>query len=391
MEVVAGQRLDAFMQKRIFGPLRMVDTGFEVPLEKWDRLAAMYRRFEVEIKSGEEAKVEEAKAEEAKPEEARPDEAKPEEAKPDVESKGAEEAKPEPSAEGEQAEQEEKVVYELKRLDSPGAEKNEWMAGNASPILSGGGSVDAMTGGLVSTAADYARFCCMLLRKGELDGVRVLSPAMVEMLSSNQLPRATGGRDGECWAFGTAGVGFGLLGSVTVAHPDLDEALRPNEYGWGGMAGTAWTNDPAEDFFLLSFSLVAFDLSTEEELRAGVRAAIARFDQRKEERLKRQERALQERLKREQRRLERLQQQTSKYKAVEGVADQMMTTPSKNSPPSASARVQKSMQKIQTPPAKKSPQQSPTKRQRVASPAKVGSPAPGSLGRGRPPSIASSP
>lgn len=34
--------------RRVLGPLGMVDTGFEVPREKWDRVAGMYRRFEVE-------------------------------------------------------------------------------------------------------------------------------------------------------------------------------------------------------------------------------------------------------------------------------------------------------------------------------------------------------
>jgi len=100
-------------------------------------------------------------------------------------------------------------------------------------------------------------------------------PETVDFLCSNQLPRASG-RD-ETWAFGTPGVGFGPVGSVSVSHPLLDQALRPGEYGWGGMAGTAWTNDPQEDFVLLSFSLVAFDLSTEEVLRAGVRKAISEF------------------------------------------------------------------------------------------------------------------
>jgi len=167
----------------------------------------------------------------------------------------------------------------LKRLDEPELSKNEWIEGNQSPILAGGGSVDSMTGGIVSTAADYARFCLMLLGNGELGGARVLQPATVEMLTTNQLPAATGSQD--CWTFGAPGTGFGLVGSVSVAHPELDAALRPGEYGWGGMAGTAWTNDPAEDFMLLSFSLVAFDVTSEEELRAGVRAAIAAFDETK--------------------------------------------------------------------------------------------------------------
>jgi CubicO group peptidase (beta-lactamase class C family) len=38
VEVVSGQRFDQFLQQRIFGPLRMVDTGFTVPPEKLDRL-----------------------------------------------------------------------------------------------------------------------------------------------------------------------------------------------------------------------------------------------------------------------------------------------------------------------------------------------------------------
>jgi CubicO group peptidase (beta-lactamase class C family) len=48
-------------------------------------------------------------------------------------------------------------------------------------FLSGGG-------GLVSTAADYARFCQMLLNGGELDGVRVLGRATVALMLADHLP-----------------------------------------------------------------------------------------------------------------------------------------------------------------------------------------------------------
>ncbi|CAE7649050.1 unnamed protein product [Symbiodinium sp. CCMP2592] len=216
IEVVTRTRLDIFVEERITQPLGMVDSGFQIPRDKWHRTAAMYRLHE---QDGQKPK--------------------------------------------------------LVRIDAPSVDCNEWMVGNASPILSGGGSVDSMTGGMVSTAADYARFCLMLLGKGELEGRRILKPETVDFLCSNQLPRASG-RD-ETWAFGTPGVGFGPVGSVSVSHPLLDQALRAGEYGWGGMAGTAWTNDPQEDFVLLSFSLVAFDLSTEEVLRAGVRKAISEF------------------------------------------------------------------------------------------------------------------
>src|ERR1035441_8594647 len=42
-------------------------------------------------------------------------------------------------------------------------------------------------GGLVSTAKDYARFAQMLLNRGELDGARILSPATVDLMTSNHL------------------------------------------------------------------------------------------------------------------------------------------------------------------------------------------------------------
>jgi CubicO group peptidase (beta-lactamase class C family) len=46
VQVVSGQPFDVFLQQRIFEPLGMVDTGFYVPAEKIDRLAALYGRSE---------------------------------------------------------------------------------------------------------------------------------------------------------------------------------------------------------------------------------------------------------------------------------------------------------------------------------------------------------
>jgi len=43
-------------------------------------------------------------------------------------------------------------------------------------------------GGAVSTAADYLRFCQMLLNGGELDGTRVLAPKTVALMASDHLP-----------------------------------------------------------------------------------------------------------------------------------------------------------------------------------------------------------
>ncbi|RAK57503.1 serine hydrolase domain-containing protein [Phenylobacterium deserti] len=109
-------------------------------------------------------------------------------------------------------------------------------------LLSGGG-------GLVSTAADYLRFCNMLLRGGELDGARILSPSTVRLMRVNHLP---GGRDltelsRSLFSESTnAGVGFGL-GFAVAFEPH--RTLLPSsagEFYWGGMASTGFWIDPVE-------------------------------------------------------------------------------------------------------------------------------------------------
>lgn len=53
--------------------------------------------------------------------------------------------------------------------------------------LSGGGGWDTGYGGVVTTAADLARFLQMVLNQGELDGVRILNAKTVDMMVSNQI------------------------------------------------------------------------------------------------------------------------------------------------------------------------------------------------------------
>jgi len=93
-------------------------------------------------------------------------------------------------------------------------------------------------GGLVSTTADYMRFCQMLLNGGELDGVRLLSPTTVRMMSRNYLPRSIGEY--------SRGQGFGLDFAV-VLDPVEAGTLSAGEYYWGGAAGTWFWIDPVED------------------------------------------------------------------------------------------------------------------------------------------------
>ena len=56
------------------------------------------------------------------------------------------------------------------------------------PIFATGGST------FKSTALDYARFCRMLLNRGELGGVRVLKPESVDLMLSNLLSEARSSR-----------------------------------------------------------------------------------------------------------------------------------------------------------------------------------------------------
>jgi CubicO group peptidase (beta-lactamase class C family) len=109
-------------------------------------------------------------------------------------------------------------------------------------------------GGLLSTAKDYLTFCRALLNGGELDGVRLIGPKTLKLMTTNHLP---GGRDltelsKSMFSEATnAGIGFGLGFAVTM-NPAL--ALlpgSPGEFYWGGAASTAFWIDPAEELIAI--------------------------------------------------------------------------------------------------------------------------------------------
>ena len=90
--------------------------------------------------------------------------------------------------------------------------------------------------GLLSTASDYARFLQMLLNGGELDGVRLLSPKSVQLMTSNHV--------GNLYLDGRLGFG---LGFEIVEH--VGRTGRPGsvgEFGWGGAYYTKFWVDPVE-------------------------------------------------------------------------------------------------------------------------------------------------
>jgi CubicO group peptidase (beta-lactamase class C family) len=93
--------------------------------------------------------------------------------------------------------------------------------------------------GLYSTAADYWRFCQMLLNGGVLDGRRILGPRTIAW--------ATGNHIGELTSFTTPGTRFGL-GLAVVTDPGASGLpYSKGSYYWSGSQGTIFWIDPAED------------------------------------------------------------------------------------------------------------------------------------------------
>ncbi len=139
-------------------------------------------------------------------------------------------------------------------------------------LLSGGG-------GLISTAADYARFTGMLVGGGQLDGVRLLGPRTLAYMTRNHLPGGgtltTLGR-GQFAETTYDGVGFGLGVSVSVDPVATKVTTTPGEFAWGGLASTAFWVDPVEQltahFYTQLVPSATYPIRT--ELRQLVYAAL---------------------------------------------------------------------------------------------------------------------
>jgi CubicO group peptidase (beta-lactamase class C family) len=135
-------------------------------------------------------------------------------------------------------------VEKMKLADKSGTD-SAWA--RAHKFQSGGG-------GLASTLSDYHRFCRMLLNGGALDGVQIISPKTLELMTANHLP---GGKDLTELSKSLfseaemAGIGFGL-GFASIVDPAATMVpCSRGEYFWGGMYSTAFFVDPAEDIIMI--------------------------------------------------------------------------------------------------------------------------------------------
>jgi CubicO group peptidase (beta-lactamase class C family) len=107
-------------------------------------------------------------------------------------------------------------------------------------------------GGAVSTAADYLRFCQMLLNGGELDGVRLLAPKTIAHMASDHLPpdcaygETSRSRFGALAPVPEMGYGFGLGFAVRKEPGRSPVPGSVGEFFWGGVTGTYFWIDPQE-------------------------------------------------------------------------------------------------------------------------------------------------
>jgi CubicO group peptidase (beta-lactamase class C family) len=164
VEKVSAASLADVFERRITGPLGMVDTHFYLPPAQKDRLAAVYA-----AKDG-----------------------------------------------------------KIERATDPKTGQGHYVEG-ARLAFSGGA-------GLLSTARDYGRLLQMLLNGGELDGVRLLSPKTVELMTVNHV--------GSLYSEGNLGFGLGF-----EVLENLGKAGRYGSvggFGWGGAYFTTYWVDPQE-------------------------------------------------------------------------------------------------------------------------------------------------
>ncbi|MGC9158956.1 MAG: serine hydrolase domain-containing protein [Terracidiphilus sp.] len=109
-------------------------------------------------------------------------------------------------------------------------------------------------GGLHGTTYDYFRFAQMLLNKGELDGIRVVSRKAVDRMTKPAPDRyKISGLTGNRWGYGVdvqedalpGGAGFWLGGK--------------GSYGWRGIFSTLWNNNPAHETVVIINTQVGDD------------------------------------------------------------------------------------------------------------------------------------
>lgn len=126
-------------------------------------------------------------------------------------------------------------------------------------------------GGLHGTTADYFRFAQMLLNQGELDGVRVLSPASVRLMTTNQIGDLTN------WQLTQNKWGYmvDLQEGENAPAGSIHWLGGPGAYSWQGFFSTKFVNNPRLDTVILTMSTPGFDGALPHNLRLVAAATAA--------------------------------------------------------------------------------------------------------------------
>jgi CubicO group peptidase (beta-lactamase class C family) len=99
--------------------------------------------------------------------------------------------------------------------------------------------------GLNGPIEDYAKFCQMLLNKGEFNGRRILQPETIELMTTmNRLPEVNAG--GKGFRFG---LGFELYNENKKPVPEVSNRA----FAWGGLYGTEYIIDPENNMIALFY------------------------------------------------------------------------------------------------------------------------------------------
>lgn len=143
---------------------------------------------------------------------------------------------------------------------------------NPATFLSGGG-------GMVSTMADYQRFCDMLLNGGELDGQRVIGPRTLAYMTRNHIRDGRTLNEAGQSTFAEVtqrGMGFGLGFSPVLDAAANGCVTNDGEYSWGGAASTAFWIDPVERITVVFLTqlLPSSTYPIRRQLRAAVYQAL---------------------------------------------------------------------------------------------------------------------
>jgi len=238
IEVLTKKRLDDFLREELLEPLGMASTFFAVPEEQAAKLAALYKR---EPWHGKAKTVRFVTS--------------------DVGGSG--------------------IMEDLSRnvLARPEVDKSSvhpmptsvfLRGGPASKVIQGGGCICSVAGGLVSNLADCSRFFQMIVNNGELDGVRLLKAATVQLLGRDWLNEfTTEKRRRPLWVWNTPGIGFSPLGQIGVKFKGANRRTVGSQLHtvhWGGAGGSGYMLNWPHRLVVLTYSGVVFDTDTQKKM-----------------------------------------------------------------------------------------------------------------------------